>query len=84
MSANDQLADAIRAAIPAAVDEAGATPGMVMTDYVVVAATRGWSADGDPITQVVVIPEGPGYAISGLLHEAVLRMDADSLDQLRD
>ena len=80
--ADEQLTDAIRAGVARAVEDSGGTPGMVMTDYVLVAACKGWDDEGEPVTQVVVIPEGPAYAVSGLLHEATVRMDADTLDGL--
>lgn len=78
--ADERLADAIRAHAHASVGEAGGTPGLLLTNYVVVAAMEGWDADGNERVQVVVIPHGPGYAIGGLLHEATIRNDADTLD----
>ena len=74
------LEDAIRTSAQASVDEAGGTPGLVLTNYVVVAAMEGWDSDGHEIVQVVVLPHGPGYAVGGLLHEATIRNDADTLD----
>lgn len=76
------LEDAVRAAVAEAADDSDATPGLVVTDYIVVAAARGWDDDGEPVTQVVTIPSGPGYAMSGLLHEATVRLDADTVDAI--
>lgn len=78
---NDQLEEAILEQIRSTVGEEGLTPGLVLTNYVVIAACSGWDAEGEPVTQVTVIPHGPYYAIGGLLHEATIRNDADTLGE---
>lgn len=74
-----RLEGAILAHIREKVEEQGGTPGLVLTNYVVVAACSGWDDGGDEVTQVTVIPHGPYYAIGGLLREATIRNDADTL-----
>jgi hypothetical protein len=59
-------------------------PGMMMVDYVVIAAVKGWDDDGDEVTAVYIHSSGAAYAIRGLLNEGIVRLDADLLDRYRE
>ena len=70
--------DLIRAALHQEVDETGGRPGLVLTDWVLVAARSGFDGDSN-VTQVVIVPsDSPAYRHRGLLAEAAVRFDADT------
>lgn len=72
--------DAVRAALDTEADDSGGRQGLVLTDWVLIAARSGFEGDHD-VTQVVIIPSnGPAYRHRGLLAEAVVRFDKDTLD----
>lgn len=77
----DKLREAVREASRSSIEEHGGEPGMIMAEIVVIAAFQGWdSANGEPLSQVVILPmDGPNHRINGLLHEARIRMEADIL-----
>lgn len=70
---------AITAALHRGAAERGCTPGLTVTEYIVVAAAAGWDDAGNEVCQVVLLPSGPGHRIAGLLREATVRMDAEML-----
>lgn len=71
------LDDAVTAAVHTEAAEHRAQAGLTVTEYVLIAATAGWDADGHEVTQVVIIPSGSNHRIAGLLREATVRMDAE-------
>lgn len=83
MAATDELRDAVAKACHS---EAETRDGEIIRDlllaeFVVVACRQGWDAEGEPVTQVFVIPaDGPEHRILGLLRTAVLRFEADELN----
>lgn len=76
----DRLREAARDAIDALIVATHAADGdegdlgyrLVLTDWIVVGARRGFDEDGDPVSRVVLCPSGetPNYALLGLLHAA--------------
>lgn len=51
---------------------------MILSEFVIVACRQGWNRDGEPVTQVMVIPgDGPEHRILGLLHAAILRFESE-------
>lgn len=74
------LEDAVAEAVALANTETGSTEGLVVGEFVLIAATNGWDDDGDPISQVVVIPFGGGESrILGLIDHAHTTMRAEIL-----
>lgn len=72
------LREAVEAAIAEAVEEAQATGGLVVGEFVVIAAAHGWDDEGDSVSQVVVIPDGGGESrILGLVEHARTTLRAD-------
>lgn len=79
---SDDSDDRLRAAIEAHVQEAAATPGLLLIDWIVVAATQGWNDDGDQVTAVTITPGGgAAYRMMGLLDEAMTRFRADLVEE---
>lgn len=67
------LDDAVRDAVHASAEQGRGTPGLVVTEYVLAAATSGWNEAGEEVSQVVLVPSGPNHRVIGLLVEALLR-----------
>ena len=58
---------------------------LVLVEFVVIAARKGWNAEGQDVTQVVMIPHGGAdHQIAGLLRDATLRMDAEMMSSYVD
>jgi hypothetical protein len=56
---------------------------LILSEFVVVACRQGWQADGEPVAQVFVIPDGgPEHRIVGLLDEALKRYRVGDLPDL--
>ena len=75
--------EALRDKIAANITETGGTPGLVLTDWIVIAAMAGWDDDGDDISQVVVIPHAAMHVAMGLLHHAGVRLDTTTANAYR-
>ncbi len=77
--------DAIWQAVEQACIEEAAANGeleqqMMLSNFVIVAARTGVDPDGDPVTQVHVIPDGgSNHIMLGLLQEAQIRFQASVL-----
>lgn len=69
--------------VATAAHEAGATEGLVVGEFVIIiAAANGWDAEGEQITQVVVMPDGGSESrILGLIEHARVRLQADILSE---
>lgn len=81
----DDPSPELTAAVEAHVQRAASTPGLVLVDWVLVAATQGWNDEGDDVTAVTITPGGgPWYRICGLLDEARERFHADLIESLRE
>jgi len=78
------LRETVQAAVNDAAVAQGATAGLVVTEFVVIAHTSGYGPDGE-VSQVVVIPDGGSESrILGLVEHARVRMQADVLDGYRE
>lgn len=68
-----------------AVEETGGTQGLVLGEYVIIAAANGWSEDGEDVSQVVVIPgDGGESRILGLVEHARTTLKAEILGLAAD
>lgn len=74
----------LTAAIEQWVRETAVQDGLILVDYVLVAAVKGFNEDGDQITAVQIQPHGAAYALRGLLDEALVRFHADLLERYRE
>ncbi len=55
--------------------------GLTVTEWVLVAATAGWTGDGNPVNQVIVVPsDAPAHRLWGLVRDADARFNADALE----
>lgn len=71
-------------ALEAHVREEAETPGLLLTDWIVVAACGGWDDAGDGISALHIVPGGGAYyRMLGLLDEAATRTRADMIEDLR-
>lgn len=71
---------AVEALVAAARAEAGAAESLVVTEFLVIASATGWNGEGDDVTAVVLIPDGPSHRMLGLIEEARIRFQADVLE----
>lgn len=80
------LYDAVNAALAEEIAQRRASPGLLLTEFIVVAYATGWNDDGEQISQVVIIPDGnsPIHHMTGLLHDAITRFDAERLASYSD
>lgn len=75
---NDDL-DTFRDAIQTEVNtELG--PGHIVTDYIVIAAARGYDTNGEPHISTFIESPSPHYATLGLLHTARLYLEQAELE----
>ena len=74
---------ALRAAIVEHLSERAPESGLLLTDWVLVAATQGWDEEGDVVAAVVITmsDDSPYYRILGLLAEAETRARADVISE---
>lgn len=73
-----EMREAIEQIVRDAVSEAEATEGLVVGEFVIIAAANGWNDEGEDIHQVVVIPDGGGESrILGLVEHARCTLRAD-------
>lgn len=79
-----RMDEAVAAEVHNEAEEHRATPGLTVTEYVVIAAASGWDDQGQEVTQVVVIPSGSEHRIAGLLRHATVRMDAEIVSGYTD
>lgn len=85
-AADDELRDAVQAAVrQAQVDHDGAR-NMVLGEFVIIASAHGFDTeDGEALTQVAIIPrDGSEHRILGLVEHARIRMQADILTTYDD
>jgi hypothetical protein len=86
--ADDDVFDAIQRIVAAEVDadpQLDLERGLTVTEWVLIAARQGWNEDGDPVSQVVIVPsDAPEHRLWGLVHEADARFGADALYRHRD
>lgn len=76
---------AVEAAVREATAESGTRDDLLVSEFLVIAATNGWDDDGNDVSQVVIIPEdGSEHRILGLLEHARIRMGRDVLASYDD
>lgn len=76
-----ELREAVETAVRAAEAEHGGRQDMLVSEFIVIASAHGFDDDGEPVTQVIVLPDGGSeHRILGLLEHARLRVRADILD----
>jgi len=80
---DDPFEVALRDKIAAHIAKAGGTPGLVLTDWIVIAGMAGWDSDGNDLSQVVVIRHATTHVAMGLLHHVGIRLDADTVNAYR-
>jgi len=80
---DDTFEEALRDKVAANIAVSGGTPGLILTDWIVVAGMTGWDSDGNDLSQVVVIPQAAMHVAMGLLHHATIRLDAETSDAYR-
>lgn len=79
---NSELRAAVEKACHGGAEAAGGEviADLVLVEFVVIAARKGWNADGADVTQIVMIPDGGAdHQIAGLLRNATLRLDAEMM-----
>lgn len=85
MAQATELRELIEAVVHSAQADAGTRQDTVVGEFVVIASAHTFDEDGDPVTQVIVIPQdGPEHRILGLVEHARIRMQADILSAYDD
>jgi hypothetical protein len=76
-SPSEKFSRALTEALHEFADAEGLSAGLVMTEWVIIAAAQGWDDEGDEISQVVVEPHGTDTRVLGLVEHARQRMHSD-------
>jgi hypothetical protein len=76
----DEERELVEQVVRSAVERVGGRPGMVISEFIVVAHTSGWDDDGNEISQVVRVPDGSWSRVLGLLREAQVRYETEIIE----
>ena len=66
--------EAVEEAVREAAEEVGGRQGLVVGEYILIAAANGWDDDGETVSQVVTIPGGSESRVLGLIEHARLTL----------
>jgi hypothetical protein len=85
---SEAMRDELRAVVAKACTEQATqddvADNLILNEFIIVAARVGWDAEGENVTQIVVVPvDGPNHRILGLLRDAEIRIEAETLDGYR-
>lgn len=79
----DELREAVVAAVGNFIrSNPDLSQSVTVAEFVVIAACIGWNTEGDEISQVTMIPDGALHRIGGLVNEAKVRIDAETVSNL--
>lgn len=84
MSDFPDLDETVQRIVAAELEGEQAEQGMAVTEWVLIAGLAGWTGDGSPVSQVVIVPsDAPAHRLWGLVRDADVRFAADTLEGYR-